>query len=160
MSAIVRSAPNRYMRSADAYRRLLDMHPSPSNAITLCQGNFALMGDDVPTLIREFGARDRIAFVHFRDVRGTADDFEETFHDEGQTDMAECLRAYGEVGFAGPMRPDHVPTMEGESNERPAYGTLGRLFALGYIRGLQQAIHGSTLTAPTGRAYQKPGGTT
>jgi len=38
------------------------------------------------------------------------------------------------------MRPDHVPTMEGESNSRPAYETLGRLFAIGYIRGLLHAI--------------------
>ena len=130
------------MRSADAFRRLMAMRPSTSNGITLCQGNFALMDEDLPTLIREFGGQDQIAFVHFRDVRGTADDFQETFHDEGQTDLPECMRAYSEVGFSGPMRPDHVPTMEGETNERPAYGTLGRLFAIGYIRGLEHSIYG------------------
>lgn len=139
--AIGRNVPH-IMRSPDAYRRLMALKPSPSNAITFCQGNFALMGEDLPTLIREFGARDQIAFVHFRDVRGTADDFVETFHDEGQTDLPECMRAYAEIGFSGPMRPDHVPTMEGESNERPAYGTLGRLFAIGYIRGLEHAVFG------------------
>lgn len=138
--AVGRNVPH-IMRSPEAYRRLMDMRPSPSNAITFCQGNFALMGEDLPTLIREFGARDQIAFVHFRDVRGTADDFEETFHDEGQTDMAACMAAYADIGFSGPMRPDHVPTMAGEPNDRPAYGTLGRLFALGYIRGLEQALH-------------------
>lgn len=132
----------RIMRSPDAYRRLLSLRPSPSNGITFCQGNFALMDEDLPTLIREFGARDQINFVHFRDVRGTADDFQETFHDEGQTDLPECMRAYAEVGYSGPMRPDHVPTMHGESNDRPAYGTLGRLFAIGYIRGLEQAAYG------------------
>lgn len=137
--AIGRNVP-RIMRSPGAYRRLMSMYPSSSNAITLCQGNFALMGEDVPTLIREFGSQDQIAFVHFRDVRGTPDDFEEVFHDEGQTDMAECMKAYYEAGVDGPIRPDHVPTMEGESNARPGYETLGRLFALGYIRGLQQAM--------------------
>lgn len=45
-------------------------------------------------------------------------------------------------GYAGPMRPDHVPTMHGESNDRRAYGTLGRLFAIGYIRGLEDSIYG------------------
>jgi mannonate dehydratase len=132
----------RIMRSADAYRRLMAMRPSPSNAITFCQGNFALMDEDLPSLIREFGAQDQIAFVHFRDVVGTPDDFVEVFHDEGQTDLAECMRAYSDIGFSGPMRPDHVPTMEGESNARPAYGTLGRLFAIGYIRGLQHSVFG------------------
>ena len=37
------------------------------------------------------------------------------------------------------MRPDHVPTLAGESNTRPGYETLGRLFAIGYIRGLEQS---------------------
>jgi len=132
----------RIMRSPDAYRRLMSLRPSASNGITFCQGNFALMGEDLPTLIREFGAHDQITFVHFRDVRGTVDNFQETFHDEGQTDLPECMRAYAQVGFSGPMRPDHVPTMHGESNERPAYGTLGRLFAIGYIRGLEQSVYG------------------
>jgi len=137
--AMHRNVP-RIMGTPDAFRRMLSMQPSPSNAITFCQGNFALMGHDLPELIREFG--EQIAFVHFRDVRGVVDDFEETFHDEGQTDMAACMRAYAEIGFDGPMRPDHVPTMHGEGNEHPAYGTLGRLFALGYIRGLEHATRG------------------
>jgi mannonate dehydratase len=141
--ALVRNVP-RIMRSADAYRRLLGMDRSPSNAITFCQGNFALMKEDLPALIREFGRDAHIAFVHFRDVRGTADDFTETFHDDGQTDLVECMRAYSEIGFTGPMRPDHVPTMYGESNAQPSYGTLGRLFALGYIRGLAQSAERPT----------------
>lgn len=141
----------RIMSSVAAYRRLLDLRPSPSNGITLCQGNFALMPEVVggeatlPRLIRELGG-DRISFVHFRDVRGTVEDFVETFHDEGQTDMPECMRSYAAVGFTGPMRPDHVPTMAGESNERPGYETLGRLFALGYIRGVEQAAFGHPST--------------
>ena len=38
------------------------------------------------------------------------------------------------------MRPDHVPTMAGEENLAPGYQTLGRLFALGYITGLLEAV--------------------
>ena len=102
------------------------------------------MTDDLPSVIREFGNRDAIAFVHFRDVVGVASDFEETFHDAGQNDLPACIRAYKEVGYDGPMRPDHVPTMYGEPNDRPAYETLGRLFALGYIRGLIHAIYGKS----------------
>lgn len=132
----------RIIRSVDAFRRVLDLHPSPANAITLCQGNVALMTDDLPAVIRELGRRDAIAFVHFRDVRGTVDDFVETFHDDGQTDLDACVEAYAEVGFDGPLRPDHVPTMAGEVNHRPGYATLGRLFALGYITALRQVHYG------------------
>lgn len=132
----------RIMNSIDNYRRLLALYPSPSNGITLCQGNFALMTDDLPSVIREFGAQGAIAFVHFRDVVGDVTDFEETFHDAGQNDLPACIQAYKDINFDGPMRPDHVPTMYGESNAKPAYETLGRLFALGYIRGLIHAIYG------------------
>jgi mannonate dehydratase len=136
---VVRGIP-RIMSSCDAYRRLARISPSRANAITFCQGNFALMTDDLPAAIHEFA--DSIAFVHFRDVRGTADDFVETFHDDGQSDMAACLAAYREIGFTGPLRADHVPTLHGEPNQRPGYQVLGRLFALGYIRGVQQSIYG------------------
>ncbi len=61
--------------------------------------------------------------------------------DNGKTDMAECMRIYlHELKLDVPIRPDHVPTMEGESNETPGYHMLGRLWALGYIRGLMQAL--------------------
>jgi len=142
----VRGVP-RIIRSIDAYRRVFDLVDSPANGITLCQGNVTLMTEDLPAVIREFGSRDRIQFVHFRDVIGAADAFVEVFHDEGQTDMAECMRAYRDVGFHGPLRPDHVPTLAGEDNGRPGYAVLGRLFAFGYIRGLQQAVYSETQEA-------------
>ncbi len=131
----------RIMRSVDNYQRLLDIVPSPVNGITLCQGNFTMMTDDLPGVIRHFGNQKKIFFVHFRDVRGTPEKFEETFHDDGMTDMAACMRAYRDIGFDGVCRPDHVPTMDGDSNDRPGYSTIGRLFALGYIRGLQEEVY-------------------
>ncbi len=129
----------RIMRSIDNYARLLELADSEVNGITLCQGNFRLMTDDIPSAIRKFN--DRIFFVHLRDVRGTVEKFEETWHDAGPTDFLECLRAYRDVGFNGVLRPDHVPTVEGDSNDRPGYSVFGRLFAVGYIRGLQQAVY-------------------
>ena len=64
----------------------------------------------------------------------------ETFHDEGQTDMVEAMRAYRDIGFNGPIRPDHVPQLSGEEEGEAGYTTLGRLFAVGYMRGLMQAV--------------------
>ena len=54
--------------------------------------------------------------------------------------MFAAMRTYRAIGFAGPVRPDHVPTMEGEDNLAPGYDTLGRLFALGYIKGLMEGV--------------------
>jgi mannonate dehydratase len=131
----------RIMRSVENYQRLLDLHPSPVNGIALCQGNFTLMTDDLPSVIRHFGRQGRIFFVHFRDVRGTPERFVETFHDDGKTDMLACMEAYRDVGFEGVCRPDHVPTMEGDDNDRPAYSNIGRLFAIGYLKGLREAVY-------------------
>jgi mannonate dehydratase len=41
-----------------------------------------------------------------------------------------------DIGYDGPVRPDHMPTMVGESNDNPGYETKGRLFAIGYMKGL------------------------
>jgi mannonate dehydratase len=131
----------RIMRSVENFQRLLDLVPSPMNGITLCQGNFTLMTDDLPGVIRRFGRLGKIFFVHFRDVRGTADRFAETWHDDGMTDMLACMKAYRDIGFEGVMRPDHVPTVEGDSNADAGYSSFGRLYAIGYIRGLREAVY-------------------
>jgi mannonate dehydratase len=132
----------RIMRSVENYQRLLDLVPSPVNGIALCQGNFTLMTDDLPTVIRRFGEQGKIFFVHFRDVRGTPRNFVETFHDDGKTNMAACMRAYRDINYDGVCRVDHVPTMEGDSNEKPGYSSIGRLFAIGYVKGLRDAVYG------------------
>ena len=132
----------RILTHLEAFQRLLDLVPSPANGLTFCQGNFALMTPDLPAAIRRFGGQQKIFFVHFRDVRGTAGHFQETFHDDGPTDMLACLRAYHDIGYTGVLRPDHVPTLAGEANDTPGYASLGRLHAIGYIRGLAEAAYG------------------
>ena len=133
----VRGMP-RIINSVDAYERVLNLHDGEHNGITFCQGNFTAMGADIPAAIRLFG--DRINFVHFRDVRGSGDEFVETWHDNGPTDMLATMQAYEDIGFDGPMRPDHVPTMAGEDNSNPGYHTKGRLYAIGYMRGLLEQV--------------------
>jgi len=140
----IRGIP-RIMTSVEAFKKMLDLYPSPSNGITFCQGSFASMGDenngvDIPSAIEYFGKRDAIHFVHFRDVRGSKNQFEETFHDDGKTDMYQAMEAYYKIGYKGPIRPDHVPTMAGDSNQHPGYSTIGTLFAIGYIRGLIEGV--------------------
>lgn len=128
----------RIFTSVEAYARAMALSDSPAHGITFCQANFAAMGADVPACIRRFA--DRIRFIHFRDVRGDAAHFEETFHDNGPTDMPELLRAYREAGIDVPIRVDHVPTMAGESNEAHGYANIGRLFAVGYLKGILDAL--------------------
>ena len=130
----------RIFGSVDAYDRAYALAPCRENAVTFCQANFKLMGVDLAEAARHFGPR--IAYVHVRDVRGTADEFVELFHDEGETDQLALFRTYRDIGLDVPFRCDHVPAMEGEGAEPgfvPGYGTLGRLFANGYLKALVDA---------------------
>lgn len=137
----------RIFTSAKALRRALSLSDSPSHALTLCLGTMTSAGENVCELIDEFAGSRRVAFVHFRDVRGTPDDFQETFHDNGPTDMAEVIELLKANGFDGPIRSDHVPAMAGESVNHfgtgamsVGYSKLGTLFAVGYMRGILDTI--------------------
>ena len=128
----------RIVTSIENYDRILDLVPSEANGLTFCQGNFKAMDTDIPAAIRHFG--DRIHFAHFRDLKGTVPAFEETFHDAGETDMTACIRAYNDIGFDGPIRPDHVPVLAGEANDTPGYTLMARLYAIGYMKGLLDGV--------------------
>lgn len=128
---------DRIMNSVTNFERLVTTLPSERNKICFCLGTFAAMCVDIPATIRRLGSH--IGYVHFRDVRGHSEEFVETFHDNGPTDMAEAVRALREIGFKGYMRPDHVPQLSSEESGEPGYTMLGRLFAFGYMRGLIQA---------------------
>lgn len=124
--------------SAEAFEQVFKMHPSPVNGMCFCQGTFAEMDVPIVQTIERFAPR--IHYVHFRDVDGSVPRFRETFHDNGKTDMLAAMRAYHDIGFAGPMRPDHVPVLAGESTDIAGYTMLGRLWAVGYMKGLAEAV--------------------
>lgn len=128
----------RIMNCVENFERLMASHASDCNKICFCLGTFAAMGVDIPETIHKLGKH--IGYVHFRDVRGTREDFVETFHDNGPTDMAAAMQALHDVGFTGFMRPDHVPQLTSEEDGEPGYTMLGRLFAFGYMRGLMHAL--------------------
>ena len=140
---------SRIVNTIASYDRVRAMYPKICNGITFCQANFNTMPDiiDVPAQIRKWGS-EVINFVHFRNLRDLSGGqrpsthLVETFHDEGDMDMYECMKAYYETGFDGPMRPDHVPVLatEIEAGMRGGYTTLGTLFAIGYMRGLIESI--------------------
>lgn len=129
----------RILISAENIRRAVyDIHPSENLGLTLCQANFHIMGEKLENVVRMF--RERIFFIHFRNTTGCPAEFRETWHDNGDIDMAAALRLYAENGIDVPIRVDHVPTLAGEVSRLPGYDALGRLFAIGYLKGLLDAI--------------------
>jgi mannonate dehydratase len=120
----------------DQYRHIFDMAPSPSNGMLFCQGCVTEMGVDVYEAIDEMASKDKIVFVHFRNVRGCLPSFQEVFMDEGDVDMYRAMTVYRDAGFNGPFMMDHTPGIP-----RDTAGQAGRAYAVGVIRGLIQAVY-------------------
>lgn len=127
----------RILTSFDSIEKAMSLSDSPSHCLTFCQGTYFTMGGDVPAFFKKW--KSRVGFVHLRDVKGNADDFHETFHDNGPHDMASMIKMYADEGFEGLVRSDHVPTMAGENNDNPSYSMNGSLFGVGYIKGIMDA---------------------
>jgi mannonate dehydratase len=112
------------------YQRLLDIVPSYFNALEFCQGSIAEMTEgDVYSAIDQYSRQGKIAYVHFRNVKGKVPEYHEVFLDEGDIDMIRALRIYKKNGFDGVMIPDHTPQMT-----CPAPWHAGMAYALGYMR--------------------------
>ena len=126
----------RIVSSIEQYKRIFNLVPSRANAMLFCQGCVTEMGVDVGEAIREIAALDKIVYVHFRNVRGTPRNFQETFIDEGDVDMVKMMETYRDAGFNGPFMMDHTPEFP---NGQSFYA--GHAFAVGYIRALLQAVY-------------------
>ncbi|MBO5280295.1 MAG: mannonate dehydratase [Clostridia bacterium] len=128
----------RIFTSLDAIKKGINTFKSQNLGVTFCQACYYLMGEDLENAIKELA--DKIFFIHFRNVRGTKLDFSETFHDNGELDMARLMKIYMENGINVPIRVDHVPTLAGENVGQAGYDALGRLFAIGYLKGIIDAL--------------------
>lgn len=128
---------SRIMISAENIDRAINTVKSDNLGITMCQATYLMMGEDLFKVIPHFA--DKIKFIHFRNAVGNKYKFHETFHDNGSIDMAKIMRLYKECGVDVPVRVDHVPTMAGEKSTVAGYDALGRLFAIGYLKGLIEA---------------------
>jgi mannonate dehydratase len=130
----------RIFRSLAGFRRALEeIGNSPNHKVTFCMGTFAELGVDAMfEAMEHFARNDRIAYVHFRNVKGTIPKFSESFVDEGDVDCVAAIRRLRELNFKGFLIDDHVPHMSGDT----VYMHRSRAFAIGYIRGLIHAVAG------------------
>jgi len=118
------------------YQELLDLVPSPANAIEFCVGTTQEMaGANLYEAIDQYSRQGSIAYVHCRNVRGKVPRYTEVFIDEGDVDMLRVLRILKTNGFDGAVIPDHTPQMT-----CPAPWHAGMAHALGYLRAALMAI--------------------
>lgn len=119
-------------------KRLVAVVDSPANTLFLDTGVLTEIGESAPQAILYFGRRDRIGAVHFRNVRVDVPIYRylETFLDEGDCDMAACMRAFHEAGYTGWVDPDHTPGISGDTVDTH----IGWAFAIGQIIALRGAV--------------------
>lgn len=121
--------------------RMMKMVDDPHNGVTFCSGSYGTnLENDLPDLIRSL--KGRIHFAHVRNLKfNSPTDFEESAHlsSDGSFDMYEIMKALYDIGFDGPIRPDHGRMIWGEK-AMPGYGLYDRALGAAYLNGLWEAI--------------------
>lgn len=124
--------------------RMMRMVDNPHNGVTFCSGSYGTnLKNNLPEMIRSL--KGRIHFAHVRNLKfNSQDDFEEAAHlsSDGDFDMYEIMRALYDIGFDGPIRPDHGRMIWGEK-AMPGYGLYDRALGAAYLNGLWEAIEKS-----------------
>ena len=133
----------RIMISYENINKAINIVNSDKLGVTMCQACYLMMGEDLYDVIPKL--KDKIFFVHFRNAVGNKFKFNETFHDNGLIPMADIMRLYKECNISVPIRVDHVPLMAGESQDVAGYTALGRLYAIGYLKGILESIYGKEM---------------
>lgn len=126
-----------FINKENIKKGIYDIVQSDNLGLTFCQANYFIMGDDLEKTIEQFCHK--IFFIHFRNTTGEPNHFRETFHDNGDIDMAHLMKVYLKNGVNVPIRVDHVPTLFGEDSTVAGYDALGRHFAIGYLKGILDA---------------------
>ena len=129
----------RVLGTVEGMKRFVDIAPSPYHGLNLCLGTTAEMLQDphreIHDVIRYFGERQKIFNIHFRNIRGRRDEFQETFPDEGDMDMVAVMRTLKQVGYQYMVMPDHLPRHADDPQGDQAFA-----FGYGYIKALLQAV--------------------
>jgi len=133
----------RLITSKENLERFINLVDSPSNGLTICTGSLgSSIDNNIPEIIRYFGAKGRVHFGHVRNVKiHEPRKFDEVAHktEAGSLDMFEIMKAFYDIGFEGPIRPDHGRMIWGEIG-RPGYGLYDRALGATYLNGLWEAI--------------------
>jgi mannonate dehydratase len=126
----------RLVYQPELYQRLIDLRPSPANALEFCVGTLAEMpSGDVYEATDRYSRQGKLAYVHLRNVHGKVPNYHETFVDDGDVDIVRVLQILKRNEFCGVVIPDHTPQMRCD-----APWHAGMAYALGYMRGALQAI--------------------
>lgn len=131
----------RIVTNKEKLLRLISAVDNKYNGVTLCSGSLGSNpNNDIPDIIRSL--KGRIHFAHVRNLRYVAPgNFEEAAHlsSDGSLDLFAIMKALYDIGFDGPIRPDHGRAIWGEVS-MPGYGLYDRALGATYLNGLWESI--------------------
>lgn len=127
----VREQP-RLIYEPELYYKLFDLVDSPASKAEYCLGSLQEMqGGDIYSLTEDLARRDKIGYVHFRNVVGKVPHYHEVFVDEGDVDLKRIMKILSTNRFSGVVIPDHTPQL---TCDAPWHS--GMAYAMGYMRAL------------------------
>ncbi|QDP39944.1 mannonate dehydratase [Radiobacillus deserti] len=133
----------RIVTNKENLARIVNLVDSPYNGLTLCSGSLgANPNNNVPEIFREFLHRDRVPFVHVRNIKIEENgDFAEASHrgQDGSLDIYGIVKALHDYGFTGYIRPDHG-RMIWDEKARPGYGLYDRALGVMYLLGIWDCL--------------------
>lgn len=129
----------RVLGTPEGLYKFAGLYDSPNHGFNLCLGTTSEMLQDPATeihdVIRKIGGMKKIFNIHFRNIRGKRDDFQEVYPDEGDMDMVEVAKTLWEVDYPYMLMPDHMPQHPDDPR-----GFQSFAYGFGYIKGILQTL--------------------
>lgn len=130
---------DRILGGYDGFSKFIEICESPYHGLNLCLGCMAESvenpREDVPKILRYFGEKKKIHLIHYRNIVGGRNRFQEVYPDEGDMNMKVLMQTLKDVGYPHMVVPDHAPQHEASGHMEQAFA-----FQFGFIKAMMLAV--------------------
>ena len=134
----------------EGLKRFVELADSPYHGFNFCCGTASegldKPGEELYEIVRYFGERGKLFNIHFRNIRGGLQNFQEVWPDEGDVDMYKVAQVLRDVGYPYMLMPDHAPHHPDDASPPGVSGRVRQAWAFqfGYIIALLQAVNAAS----------------
>lgn len=131
---------DRVLGTVEGLKRFIEIAPSDYHGLNFCVGTVSEMlqnpAEEIFDVISYFGKRKKLFNIHFRNIKGKRDAFQEVYPDNGDLNMLQVMRTLRDAGYPHMIMPDHMPVHPDDPGLYQAFA-----FGYGYIKALIQAVN-------------------
>ena len=121
------------------FGQLIEAVPDAENGLIYCFGCMHMADGEGLSQMTRF--LDRTFFVHVRDVREYPDgSFDEVWPGMGTVDPEAAIRRLWQLGYRGPITPEHNPVVEGEAYSGP----ISTAYSAGWCNAILRELEAGT----------------